>query len=58
MSFMNIIVQGIPNWYLHFEMVIIQEQKIMQNGIILTPHLPPKKCEKYTILQVINFIWE
>ncbi len=27
-------VQGVPNWYLHFQMVITQKQKIVKHGII------------------------
>ncbi len=28
------IIQGVLNWYLHFQMVITREQKIVQYGII------------------------
>ncbi len=33
-------IHGVPNWYLHFQMVITHEQKILQFGLI-----HPKKAK-------------
>ncbi len=44
-------IQSVPNWYLHFQMIITRDQKIVQGRII-----HQKKSEKYANLCDINFI--
>ncbi len=54
-QFYYLFVQGVPNCYLHFQMIITQERKKTRTTWNNT-HIHTQKSKTYAILHDINFI--
>lgn len=49
---MQLIIQCVPNWYLHFQNVITREQKIVQRQIVC------QKREESMLFSMISILFQ